>query len=71
MAIEVRAVYQDVIEEYQHVPAQVRPEHIVHQRLEGRWCIRQSKWHNSILIVSVMHSEGGFGSVFFLHPNFM
>ena len=64
----VRAVYHDIIKEYQNKSPQVRLKNVIHEGLEGRWCIGQPKRHYKELIVSFMSSKSSFGYIFQMHP---
>jgi hypothetical protein len=57
MLVPGLAVDQYVVEEYQDVFPQLSSEDMVHARLEGGWCIGQSKWHDQELKMSEMASE--------------
>ena len=64
-------VYQDIIKEHQHEPAKERSEHVIHQRLESRWCVGETEGHHQELIVSLMSAKHRFADVLRVHPHLM
>ena len=53
---------------YSDRTVQYRPQHdVIDQYLTCCWCVRESEWHNQILVVSVSGSEGCLLFFFFFH----
>lgn len=64
-----RVVYQYVVEKDQHEPTEIRPEDVVHQRLEGGRGIGEAKRHHQEFVVSLVSTERRLVDVVQVHPH--
>src|ERR1044072_3121754 len=62
-------VYQDVIDEHHHKLIQERPEHTIHIVHEYRRCVRNSKRHNKVLVVTITILKSGLRYISLLHSD--
>ena len=69
MLIPSFAINQCVIKKNEDVPSQECSENIIHQGLECRRSIGESKWHDQKFIVFIMGAKGGLMDVVGLHSD--
>lgn len=61
-------VHQDVVEKDKDKSAQMKWEDLIHQLLEGSWCIGESEWHYQKFELTLMHLEVCLVFITWLHP---
>jgi hypothetical protein len=66
-----RAIYQNVIKEYQGELSDERLQYIIHQSLECGWRISQAERHDYKFEGTTMCTEGCFVDVIRVHPDLM
>jgi hypothetical protein len=52
-SLQIWAIYEDVIKEHTDKIAQIIFENIIHQSLEGSWCVRQPEGHDEIFEMTI------------------
>lgn len=64
-------VNQYIIKEDQDELPQMREKNIVHETLEGSWCISEAKLHDHEFIVPIIRLESRFRNIPHINPYLM
>jgi len=56
-------IYKNVIKEYQDESSKVQLKKMIHETLEGRWHICNSKWNDQKFIVAIMGAKSSLENI--------
>lgn len=68
---EMPAINHDVVEKDEYKPANEGLEEVIHGGLKGRGRVAETEGHHTVLVVTMVSPEGGFGNVRRAHADLM
>ena len=71
MRFPIFTIDEDVIKEHKEKGLKIRFQYVIHESLEGGWCILKAKRHDQKLIIAFMGMESCLRNLCLFHVDLM